>query len=84
MNDMNKQTLKETFDKARQTESPFVFVVIDAEGTKEIITIPAKSFDNKEAFYAKAYNDDLVHVMNSKVYIHGLSYGVASDLYTLV
>ncbi|ANU28449.1 hypothetical protein I858_015780 [Planococcus versutus] len=79
-----KEALFQTFDKARETESPFVFVKVNAEGTDEVIVIPAKSFDAKEQFYDKAYNNELVHVMNSKVCIRLVSYGVASDLYTII
>lgn len=77
---LNKQHLADTFSKARKTMSPFVFIEIVAEGVEEIITIPKRSFDAKEAFYARSYSDDLVHVMNSKVVIRGLSYGYSSEL----
>lgn len=81
---MDKKELLEAFDKARETESPFVFVEITAEGTDEIIVIPRKSFDAKEQFYDKAYNDELRHVMNSEVYIRGVSYGTAAQLDNVV
>lgn len=77
---LTKQTLSHTFAKARETNSSFVFVAIVAEGTEEVIVIPRRSFDAKEVFYNKAYNDELVHVMNSGVYIRGLSYGESSEL----
>ena len=77
---LTKEALFETFDKARETESPFVFVAIHAVDAEEVIAIPAASFDAKEQFYDKAYGDDLVHVMNSNVYIRGLSYGRAEVL----
>lgn len=77
---LTKQHLTNTFAKAIETDSPFVFVAISAEGTEEIIVVPKRSFEAKEAFYNNAYNNDLVHVMNSKVYIRGLSYGEAEEL----
>lgn len=77
---MNKEKLFETFDKARETESLFVFVEVHAVDADEIIVVPAKSFDAKEQFYDKAYDNNLVHVMNSEVYIQGLSYGTAAQL----
>jgi len=77
---LTKQHLSNTFAKARETQSPFVFVAIVAEGIEEVIVVPKKSFDAKEDFYKSAYNDELVHVMNSKVQIRGLSYGEASEL----
>ncbi|KIL45754.1 hypothetical protein [Jeotgalibacillus soli] len=77
---LNKNSLKSTFDAARETDSPFVFVAIVAEGVEEVIVVPEKSFDAKEAFYNNAYNDELTHVMNSKVYIRGLGYGEATEL----
>ena len=76
---LTKQTLSHTFIKARETNSSFVFLAIVAEGTEEVV-IPRRSFDAKEVFYNKAYNDELVHVMNSGVYIRGLCYGESSEL----
>lgn len=78
---MDKQDLVSVFSKAREDNSPFVFVGIDAEGVREVIVIPKYSFDAKEKFYLNAYNDELVHVMNSKVSICSLSYGEAEELY---
>ena len=66
---LSKQMLKDIFSTARKQQLPFVVVGIEAEGTKEAIVIPSESFDAKERFYMKAYSDDLVHVMNSKVRI---------------
>lgn len=77
---LTKQHLTNTFAKAKETQSPFVFVAIVAEGIEEVIVIPQKSFEAKETFYNSAYNDELVHVMNSKVQIRGLSYGEANEL----
>lgn len=77
---LTKQHLTNTFAKAREKGASFVFVAIVAEGTEEVICIPKRSFDAKEAFYNNAYNNELVHVMNSKVYIRGLSYGEGEEL----
>lgn len=77
---LNKEALARTFNQARTTKSPYVFVIISADGVEEVIVIPEKSFDAKEAFYKGAYTDDLVHVMNKSVYIRGLSYGEATEL----
>ncbi|MFB7159559.1 hypothetical protein [Lysinibacillus sp. NPDC056232] len=46
--------------------------------------MPAISFDAKEQFYINAYSDDLVHVMNSKVSVFGLTYGNADAVHDLV
>lgn len=81
---LTKQTLANTFAKATETDSPFVFVAINAEGTEEVIVVPKRSFKAKEAFYHNAYNDELVHVMNSKVHIRGLSYGQAEELNNII
>ena len=81
---LTKDALFATFDKARETESPFVFVKVCAEGTDEVIVIPQKSFDAKEDFYDKAYNNDLTHVMNSKVFIRGVSFGEAAQLNNII
>jgi hypothetical protein len=77
---LTKQHLSNTFAKARETNSSFVFVAIRAEEGEEVIVVPKQYFDYKENFYKKAYNHELVHVMNSKVYIRGLSYGEADEL----
>ena len=82
--EMTKDLLNENFDKARDNESPFVFVSIVAEGTAEVIAIPEESFDAKEQFYDRVYNDDLVHVMNSKVYIQAVTHGHAEELNNLI
>lgn len=82
--EMTKDLLNETFDKARDNESPFVFVSIVAEGTAEVIAIPQESFDEKEQFYDRVYNDGLVHVMNSKVYIQAVTHGHAEELNNLI
>lgn len=80
---LSKENLINTFTGAREDGSSFVFVAIEAEGTKEVIAIPLESFDAKEKFYVNAYSDELVHVMNSKVRIIGLTHGVADALYDL-
>lgn len=77
---ITQKTLIETFKKAKTTKSPYVFVIISADRVEEVIVIPEKSFDAKEAFYKGAYTDDLVHVMNKSVFIRGLSYGEATEL----
>ena len=77
---LTKKTLKQTFEKARDLNMPYVFVVIRAEGVDEAIVIPERSFDDKEKFYMNAYNDDLSHVMNKNVYIRGLSFGSEKEL----
>lgn len=75
-----KEMLMQLFDSAREYNSPFVFIGVCAEGTEEVIVVPEKSFESKEDFYDKAYNDDLVHVMNSKVYIQSFSHGGPEEL----
>jgi len=77
---MNKGILANTFKNARETESPFVFVELSTPAGREVIVIPSDSFDAKEKFYTEAYNANLVHVMNDKVFINGLSFGDSSEL----
>lgn len=77
---MNKGHLTNTFTNARVSKSPFVFVELSTPAGREVIVIPSDSFDAKEQFYLNAYNEKLVHVMNEKVYINGLSYGDSSEL----
>lgn len=76
---LTKKHLKNNFERAKETNSPFVFVAIVAEGVEELILIPERSFEAKEKFYLGAYSDDLTHVMNKSVYIRGLSYGDIDD-----
>lgn len=77
---LTKKHLQETFKKALAEKSRFVFIGIEAEGVQETICIPQRSFKDKQAFYERSYSDDLVHVMNSKVFIRGLSYGESDQL----
>lgn len=77
---LTKQHLKNNFAKARETDSPYVFIGICADGIDEVIAIPERSFEAKEKFYLGAYSDDLTHVMNKNVYIRGLSYGDLDEL----
>ena len=75
-----KDILISHFKQARENNSECIFISIDAEGVEEIIAIPQKSFDAKEKFYIRAYDEDLVHVMNSKVRITHVSHGQADFL----
>ncbi|MEK5334345.1 MULTISPECIES: hypothetical protein [unclassified Lysinibacillus] len=81
---LTKQNLINTFKAAREEEASFVFVGIEAEGIKEAIAVPTISFDAKEQFYMNAYSDELVHVMNSKVRIFGLSFGSATAIHDII
>jgi hypothetical protein len=82
--ELTKQNLINTFKVARENEASFVFVGIEAEGIKEVIMVPSISFDAKEKFYNNAYSEDLVHVMNSKVRVFGLTYGDAQAIHDLI
>lgn len=72
-----KDELIDTFLHAQISNSKYVFVKIEAEGTEECIVIPRKSFYKKQNFYKGAYDENLIHVMNSKVkitdFVHGNS-----------
>ncbi|MCM3030372.1 MULTISPECIES: hypothetical protein [unclassified Niallia] len=81
---LTKQHLTNTFKGARENGASFVFVGIEAEGIQEVIAVPKVSFDAKEKFYNNAYSDELVHVMNSKVKVFGLTYGEAESITELV
>ena len=81
---LTKQNLINTFKGAYEQDASFVFVGIEAEGIKEVIAVPKESFEAKEQFYLRAYNDDLVHVMNSKVRITGLTFGEADAIHDLI
>lgn len=77
---VNKLGLLKAFDNAKNEDYDYVFVVIEAEGIKECIVVPRESFDEKEKFYSKAYNDNLVHVMNRNVRIINVGYGNKNHL----
>lgn len=75
MSTLNKQNLINTFKGAKGAKSSYVALWIEAEGVDEYIVVPEKSFDAKLDFYKRSYSDELVHVMNSKVFIKGMTYG---------
>lgn len=77
---LTKDDLQEQFNQATDNNSDFVFVAIEAEGVQETICIPKRSFKDKLAFYEKAYDENLRHVMNKSVFIRGLSHGGSSEL----
>lgn len=82
---LTHQHIENTFDAAREVGAKYVFVAVVAEGIEEIIVIPRESWEAKEVFYKRSYsNEGLVHVMNSQVYIRGLSYGDADELNNIV
>lgn len=66
---LDRQALNDIFETAKQFDFKFVFVGISAEGIKEVIAVPNFSFDKKLEFYNNAYSDNLVHVMNSNVFV---------------
>lgn len=76
----NKSAINHVFNQARVDNHPFVFVELSTPAGREVIVVPRDSFDAKEKFYFDAYNDELVHVMNDKVRIKGLSFGNSSEL----
>lgn len=76
--------LKENFVRAKETNSPYVFVAVIAEGVDELIVIPERSFEAKEKFYVGAYTDNLTHVMNKNVSIRGLSYGSGREIQNII
>ena len=81
---LTKIDLNNAFADAAVKDSQFVFVRINAEGTEEIIAIPEKSFISKRAFYEKAYDAGLRHVMNTSVAITGVAHGNALAIHHLV
>lgn len=77
---MNLDNLQEIFNEAEVDKSNFIFVVIDAESTIEIISIPTRSFKKKLEFYLSAYTYDLRHVMNKDVKIINITHGTSNEL----
>lgn len=78
------KNLNKAFDSAINEGASYIGVVIVAEGVKECIVIPKKSFEAKQEFYNRAYSDDLTHVMNSEVEIVGFTHGEWTDIEALV
>lgn len=81
---ITKRSLNNTFDSAINEGSKFIGVKISAEGTKEFIIIPRESFKEKKDFYNRAYTDELIHAMNSKVKIIGFTHGEWVDMKDLI
>ncbi|PIC72420.1 hypothetical protein [Sporosarcina sp. P17b] len=81
---LTKQHLQNNFNKAREADSPYVFIGISAEGVDEVIVIPKRSFEDKENFYLSAYDENLNHVMNKKVYIRGFSFGDVDEIRNII
>ncbi len=79
---MNKNNLRNTFKKARESNAPYVFVEVSIPGCKsgEMIINKKENFDFKENFYLNAYNDNLEHNHNNAIKITGLSYGDLEEL----
>lgn len=81
---LKKHMLNNAFEAARLTNSKYVFVRIDAEGTEEIITIPQKSFDKKQTYYNNAYSEELTLTKNPNVKITGFKFGELEELEDLL
>lgn len=58
---MTKQQLNDIFSDAHKRGKTFIAVKIETEGNPapEIIINPVDNFTMKQAYYNKAYNDDL-------------------------
>lgn len=81
---MTKDNLNLAFEEAKSSNARFIFVGVDADGVKEVIAIPSRSFEKKQEFYNTAYSNDLIHVMNKNVHIYGVSHGDEKALYQLI
>lgn len=68
------------FDVAIKKGCKIIYILIEAEGVREVILIPKESFKAKKEFYQRAYTDNLTHAMNKDVKIHG--FGSLIDLET--
>lgn len=77
---LTKQNLNNTFGSAIKEGANYVGVKVSAEGIEECIVIPNESFEGKRSFYDRAYTDELIHSMNSKVKIVGFTHGDWSDI----
>lgn len=72
---LNKYDLVKTFDSARENKLPFIFVGVEAFGVKEIISIPEESFDAKESYLNKTYDENLIMHTNENISIKYLGCG---------
>lgn len=62
MKKINMNDLKECFEQAREAGASYVAVAIWTRGSEglEIIINPKENFAAKQAYYEKAYTEDLV------------------------
>lgn len=73
MKNITKEDLKTAFGIAKDRELGEVYIGIKVEGHLEVTVIPKESFLYKLEYYNKAYDDDLIHVMNKEVEIIGIA-----------
>lgn len=77
---LTKADLRNAFSLARENNAPFVFIGLRTEAGEKVVSVPKSLFDKSEEFYCKAYDDNLVHCMNSQVYITNVAYGVPDEI----
>lgn len=79
---MNKDDLRKTFERAKESSAPYVFIEVTIPGAPqgEMIINKAVNFDFKENFYLTTYNDKLEHNHNNTIRIVGMSYGTLDEL----
>ena len=78
----SKEDLKGVFQRARESNAPYVFIEVSIPGASagEMIINKSENFDFKENFYLMSYNDKLEHHHNNNIKIIGMSYGDLDEL----
>lgn len=77
MVDSNKLALLGCFRNAKLYGSKYVGVLVETKGSEkpEVIINPKENFEAKEAYYDKAYDDDLVLKTFAGIKIVGFEHG---------
>lgn len=77
---VNLEKLEDCFKVAKETNQKFIGVFVQMKGFKkpELIINERENFDNKLAYYKRAYNEDLTLKTFNGIKIIGYAFG--SDL----
>lgn len=74
---INLSKLENCFKVAKETNQKFIGVLIQMKGFKkpELIINERENFDNKLAYYKRAYNEDLTLKTFNEIKIIGYAFG---------
>lgn len=72
---MNKKGFLNMFKLAEVYNIDYIGVKIVCFGKPEVIIFPNKNFEQKYKYYNESYNEKLVSINNSNIYIESIAYG---------